>query len=124
MDWIIQRESRGKTKYRNAIGLTESVKAARHYETASAALADAHDGDTIIQAPALCAWYLKCENPATRLVPHPVLGNVPACERCAKLAGHAEPPQYHNADGTVDEMPEAADLAAVHIEEAAKCSKS
>jgi hypothetical protein len=32
----------------------------------------------------LCQWYALCENPATGTMPHPVLGNVPICERCAE----------------------------------------
>lgn len=31
----------------------------------------------------LCKWFLTCENPATLTIPHPILGDVPACQRCA-----------------------------------------
>lgn len=31
---------------------------------------------------ALCAWFLKCDNLATTTRRHPILGNVPICERC------------------------------------------
>ena len=31
----------------------------------------------------LCGWYALCENPAGGVVSHPVLGDVPACRRCA-----------------------------------------
>lgn len=31
-----------------------------------------------------CAWYALCENDATTLVRHPVLGLVPTCERCVE----------------------------------------
>lgn len=30
----------------------------------------------------LCQWFAKCDRPATHLEPHPVLGPVPACDRC------------------------------------------
>jgi hypothetical protein len=30
-----------------------------------------------------CSWFLLCENPATMTKPHPVLGPVPICDRCA-----------------------------------------
>ena len=30
-----------------------------------------------------CQWFLKCTNPATTALPHPTLGSVPTCLRCA-----------------------------------------
>lgn len=33
-----------------------------------------------------CKWFLLCTNPATTTVKHPILGDVPCCERCAKFA--------------------------------------
>lgn len=30
----------------------------------------------------VCEWFLLCENTATSLEPHPVLGEVPVCDRC------------------------------------------
>jgi hypothetical protein len=33
-----------------------------------------------------CRWFLKCTNDATTTRPHPILGNVPCCERCNRLA--------------------------------------
>ena len=30
-----------------------------------------------------CKWFLKCEEPATTTVPHPILGDVPTCQQCA-----------------------------------------
>lgn len=30
-----------------------------------------------------CAWFALCDNTATALEPHPVLGPVPICNRCA-----------------------------------------
>jgi hypothetical protein len=35
------------------------------------------------KAPGTCAWFLLCENPATTTMPHPILGDVPCCQRCA-----------------------------------------
>lgn len=29
-----------------------------------------------------CAWFAGCDHTATSLEPHPVLGDVPICERC------------------------------------------
>jgi len=30
-----------------------------------------------------CQWYALCINEATTVIPHPILGDVPTCERCA-----------------------------------------
>lgn len=30
-----------------------------------------------------CRWFLACENKATTVIRHPVLGGVPACAECA-----------------------------------------
>lgn len=29
-----------------------------------------------------CRWFALCENEATGTLPHPVLGDVPVCDRC------------------------------------------
>lgn len=35
----------------------------------------------------LCEWWLLCDHEATHVHPHPILGDVPICDRCeAKLA--------------------------------------
>lgn len=30
----------------------------------------------------VCEWFLLCENTATSMEPHPILGEVPICDRC------------------------------------------
>ena len=32
--------------------------------------------------PMLCQWFLKCANEATKFRSHPILGDVPICDRC------------------------------------------
>lgn len=34
----------------------------------------------------LCAWFALCTREAVTTVPHPVLGDVPCCQRCADFA--------------------------------------
>jgi hypothetical protein len=35
---------------------------------------------------ATCEWFYLCGRPATSLMPHPILGEVPICDRCRRLA--------------------------------------
>jgi len=37
-----------------------------------------------------CEWFLLCTNPATGTTPHPILGDVPTCDRCHKFATDEE----------------------------------
>ena len=34
----------------------------------------------------LCMWFALCDRPATGTTPHPILGDVPTCDRCHKFA--------------------------------------
>lgn len=36
-------------------------------------------------APATCEWFALCTNAATHDEPHPILGPVPACDRCPTI---------------------------------------
>ena len=46
-------------------------------------IADLDDHDEILCVKErVCAWFASCRNPADRLEQHPVLGAVPACDRC------------------------------------------
>ena len=53
-----------------------------------------HDDDarlspdpSLIGSPACkCRWFLACDNPATTMVSHPIMGAVPTCARCAERA--------------------------------------
>ncbi|HWE82649.1 MAG TPA: hypothetical protein VG265_13450 [Gaiellaceae bacterium] len=38
-----------------------------------------------LTGPAGCRWFALCTNQADRLVPHPALGFVPCCARCAEV---------------------------------------
>lgn len=32
-----------------------------------------------------CEWFAMCTNEATHEEPHPILGNVPCCDRCSQI---------------------------------------
>lgn len=34
--------------------------------------------------PVPCGWFALCENTATTTAPHPILGWIPVCQRCAE----------------------------------------
>lgn len=36
--------------------------------------------------PNRCRWFMRCQNTATSMTPHPILGEVPTCERCKRFA--------------------------------------
>jgi hypothetical protein len=35
----------------------------------------------------ICQWFAGCGRPATGTTHHPILGDVPTCDRCAEFAG-------------------------------------
>lgn len=46
-----------------------------------------HDGYVTYPTPdgedhAPCMWFAACDNDAVKTEPHPVLGDVPICQRC------------------------------------------
>lgn len=44
-------------------------------------VADRVDGDNGMR-DVVCMWFAKCTNPANGLRDHPILGDVPICQRC------------------------------------------
>lgn len=40
----------------------------------------------------VCKWYVLCFEPAIGVVDHPVLGQVPCCQRCADKHGMTPDP--------------------------------
>lgn len=38
----------------------------------------------------MCGWFARCQNYATHAEAHPVLGPVPACDRCTDIGKTAE----------------------------------
>lgn len=34
----------------------------------------------------MCEWFARCGRTATGTTPHPILGEVPTCDRCAEFA--------------------------------------
>jgi hypothetical protein len=47
--------------------------------------------------PMTCEWFALCGNPATVLVAHPGLGDVPVCERCRARFDLTPSPNTHRA---------------------------
>lgn len=43
------------------------------------------DADGWAVAKLICQWFARCDNYATHAEPHPMLGFVPACDRCVKI---------------------------------------
>lgn len=37
-----------------------------------------------------CQWFALCENEATTTRPHPILGDVPICQRCDEKVARIE----------------------------------
>lgn len=33
-----------------------------------------------------CHWFARCDRPARQITPHPVLGDLPTCDRCHEFA--------------------------------------
>ena len=32
-----------------------------------------------------CGWFARCDRPANGVQPHPILGDIPSCQRCADV---------------------------------------
>lgn len=43
------------------------------------------DGSTPGGMTWLCEWFAACKNEAVKARPHPILGDVPICQRCDDL---------------------------------------
>lgn len=43
---------------------------------------------------AVCEWFALCDHPAVGTVDHPILGAVPACERCITKQGLPDPTPF------------------------------
>ena len=41
----------------------------------------------VLATPTACEWFLLCDNTTTRAAKHPILGQVPVCDRCARHVG-------------------------------------
>jgi hypothetical protein len=39
-----------------------------------------------------CCWWLMCENNTSKTIEHPVLGDVPICDRCLTIVEDKELP--------------------------------
>lgn len=46
-----------------------------------------HDRQRSRSGVRFCEWYARCDNAATGTVTHPILGEVPICDRCTAKHG-------------------------------------
>lgn len=62
-----------------------------------------------------CQWFARCSNPADGIVEHPILGEVPCCDRCARQLdlpiehrdmSYLRNPGYLNNEGSVIRPPD------------------
>lgn len=45
----------------------------------------------------VCEWFALCTNPSVGTVAHPILGDVPICQRCADRMDYADKVEPHPA---------------------------
>lgn len=50
--------------------------------TSSTSSTDGQTAEVVACDRVLCQWFARCDNYATHAEPHPILGSVPACDRC------------------------------------------
>lgn len=43
------------------------------------------DDITVLETYTVCTWFAACDNLAEQTMPHPVLGEVPICDRCRAI---------------------------------------
>ena len=52
----------------------------------------------------ICEWFVLCDNVADQVVVHPILGDVPTCQRCVDKL-HLTPKSWHSAFGIAKPSP-------------------
>ena len=58
-------------------------ESAESYRDSAASIQRAASRLSLSVNPTTCEWFATCTNPAVIHIHHPILGAVPACQRCA-----------------------------------------
>jgi hypothetical protein len=74
------------TETEQARRFAEAMDAVRFAEKLEAETGLSVDGEPTSEWVG-CEWFALCDHPAAGVVKHPVLGDVPTCERCASQHG-------------------------------------
>lgn len=63
----------------------------------------------------VCEWFALCTNAATKTRPHPILGDVPICDRCDEKMDRIAGPSYGSDEPDELTRADADDAIRLHV---------